>query len=113
MNYTAPEIWLIIAILAVGTFAIRFSFIGLIGGRPLPPFVLRVLRFTPVAVLPGMVAPLVLWPTATQGAFEPVRFACAMVTFGVGLWTRSFYWALIAGAVTLYGGLFIAGAPPS
>ncbi|MBS8227391.1 AzlD domain-containing protein, partial [Vannielia litorea] len=42
-------IWLIIAALAVGTFLIRFSFIGLTGTRPLPEGLLRYLRYTPVA----------------------------------------------------------------
>ncbi|MFN2305820.1 MAG: AzlD domain-containing protein [Paracoccaceae bacterium] len=107
MTYSAGQIWLIIALLGAGTFAIRFSFLGLIGNRPLPPFALRVLRFTPVAVLPGMVAPLILWPPATDGVFDPVRFACGLVTLVVGIWTRSFYFAVVAGAITLYGGLLI------
>ena len=55
MNYSTGEIWLIISAMAVGTFAIRFSFLGMIGDRPMPPLVLRLLRYTPVAVLPGMV----------------------------------------------------------
>ena len=75
MNYSAGEIWLIIGIMAVGTFAIRFSFLGLIGDRPMPALVLRLLRYTPVAVLPGMVAPLVLWPAATGGQPDAVRIA--------------------------------------
>ena len=105
MNYSAAEIWLIIAIMGVGTFLIRFSFLGLIGDRPLPSFVLRLLRFTPVAVLPGMVAPLVLWPAATQGVTDPLRILAAMATVAVGVWTRNVLWAIVAGAVTLYAGL--------
>ncbi len=105
MNYSAAEIWLIIAIIGVGTFLIRFSFLGLIGDRPLPSFVLRLLRFTPVAVLPGMVAPLVLWPTATEGVTDPLRLLAALATVAVGVWTRNVLWAIVAGAVTLYAGL--------
>ena len=105
MNYSAAEIWLIIAIMGVGTFLIRFSFLGLIGDRPLPSFVLRLLRFTPVAVLPGMVAPLVLWPAATQGVTDPLRILAAVATVAVGVWTRNVLWAIVAGAVTLYAGL--------
>lgn len=107
MNYTTAEIWLIIAVLGVGTFLIRFSFLGLIGDRDMPPIVLRLLRFTPVAVLPGMVAPLVLWPAATDGQPDPVRLIAAMVTVAVGLWVRNVLWAMGAGAVALYAGLAI------
>ena len=61
-------IWTVIVLLGIGTFLIRYSFLGLIGKRPMPPWVLRHLRYTAVAVLPGLVAPLVLWPAATGGA---------------------------------------------
>lgn len=107
MNYSTAEIWLIIAVLGAGTFLIRFSFLGLIGDRDMPPIVLRLLRFTPVAVLPGMVAPLVLWPAATDGQPDPVRLVAAAVTVVVGLWLRNVLWAMAAGAGALYAGLGI------
>lgn len=105
MSYSNTEIWLIIAALAVGTFLIRFSFLGLIGDRPMPPIVLRLLRFTPVAVLPGMVAPLVLWPAATAGQTDPIRLIAAIATLLIGLWSRNVLWGIIGGAATLYAGL--------
>ncbi len=102
MTYSAAEIWLIIAVMGIGTFLIRFSFLGLIGDRVMPAFVLRLLRYTPVAVLPGMVAPLVLWPGATDGVFDPVRMAAAIATVLIGIWTRNVLWAILGGACTLY-----------
>ncbi|WP_342078028.1 AzlD domain-containing protein [Yoonia sp. SS1-5] len=107
MTYTTGEIWLTIGVLAIGTFLIRFSFLGLIGDRPMPAIVLRLLRFTPVAVLPGMVAPLVLWPAATGGTPDPVRMIAAAATMGIALWTRNVLWGIIGGAATLYAGLAI------
>jgi len=109
MTYSQAEIWFIIGVLAIGTYLIRFSFLGLIGDRPMPPFVLKLLRYTPVAVLPGMVAPLVLWPTATQGAFDAPRVIAAFATLIVGYYTRNAMWAIFAGVVTLYAGLFFTG----
>ena len=106
---TDAQIWLIIAIMGAGTFFIRFSFLGLIGERPMPPFVLRLLRFTPVAVLPGMVAPLVLWPAATDGTTDPIRIIAAFVTVVVGFWRKNVLQAVIAGVVCFYAGTaFIA-----
>lgn len=109
MNYTFGEIWLIIALMGVGTYLIRFSFLGLIGDRPLPPFVLRLLRFTPVAVLPGMVAPLALWPAATGGEPDTVRMLATLATLIVGVWRKNVILGVVAGAVTLYAGLIVTG----
>ncbi len=73
----------------------------------MPPLALRMLRYTPVAVLPGMVAPLVLWPAATGGDTDPARLLAAVVTLAVGLTTRSLLAAMGAGAMTLYAALGI------
>lgn len=108
MTYSAPEIWMVIGLMAVGTFAIRFSFLGLIGDRPMPPLVLRLLRFTPVAVIPGMVAPLVLWPAATGGQPDVLRFLAATAALGVAWRTRKVVWGMAAGAAVFYAGLGIS-----
>ena len=102
-------VWLIIVVLGIGTFVIRFSFLGLIGNRPMPEWVLRHLRYTAVAVLPGLVAPLVLWPAATQGTPDPARLAAAGITVLVGVLTKNVLLAIVGGAATLYGTLFLLG----
>lgn len=109
MTMSAAEIWTVIAFLALGTFLIRFSFLGLVGDRPLPPVLLRLLRYTPVAVLPGLVAPLVLWPAATGGAPDPARLAAAAATLAVGFFARNTLYAILVGALTLYGMLWLLG----
>lgn len=109
MSYSTSDVWFIIAIMGIGTFLIRFSFLGLIGDRSMPPFVLRLLRFTPVAVLPAMIAPLALFPDATGGTPEPVRLVSIVVVTLVGWWRRSALWGLTAGAVAFYAGLIATG----
>ncbi len=104
---TDAYIWTIIIVLGIGTYLIRLSFLGLIGGRDLPEWVLRHLRYTAVAVLPGLVAPLVLWPDATGGEVDPARLAAALVTFGVGMATRNAILAILAGGATLYALLWM------
>ena len=101
MSYSTPEIWAIIIVLGIGTYLIRFSFLGIIGGRKLPDWVLRHLRYTPVAVLPGLVAPLVVWPTATDGVTHPAYIAAALMTLAVGWWCKSVIAGGVAGAATL------------
>ena len=98
----AWTVWGIIAALGVGTFLLRFSFLGVLGNRELPEWVLRHLRYTGVAVLPGLVAPLVLWPPATGGETDPARLLAAVATVAAGLWSRSVLGAMAAGAAALY-----------
>ncbi|TBN39892.1 AzlD domain-containing protein [Paracoccus subflavus] len=100
-------VWLVIVVLGIGTFLIRWSFLGALGNRDMPPWVLRLLRYTPVAVLPALVAPLVVWPAATGGQMDPARMAAAAATVAVGLWTRNMILAILAGAVTLFGLLYM------
>ena len=109
MTLSDGAVWAIIVGLGIGTFAIRFSFLGLIGDRKLPPWVLRHLRYTPVAVLPGLMVPLVLWPAATGGQPDPARLAAAAATLAVGYVTNSFLYAFICGAAVLYAGLYLLG----
>jgi branched-subunit amino acid transport protein len=99
------EVWGVILALGLGTFLIRFSFLGAIGRRSLPEWVLRHLRYTGVAVLPGLVAPLVLWPPALGGATDPARLIAGVATVAAGVWTRSVLGAMGAGALVLYLGL--------
>jgi branched-subunit amino acid transport protein len=102
-------VWLIIVALGIGTYLVRFSFLGLIGGRQMPEWVLRHLRYTAVAVLPGIAAPLVLWPSATNGDFDPARLGAASVALAAGLLTRNVLMAVITGIGTLYGLLYLLG----
>ncbi|MCU0910219.1 MAG: AzlD domain-containing protein [Rhodobacteraceae bacterium] len=106
MTIDPASAWITIAALAVGTFLIRFSFLGLVGNRPLPPWVLRHLRYTPVAVIPALVTPLVLWPAATGGAPDPARLLAAGATVLAGVLTRSVLAAILAGGAALYLGLW-------
>ncbi len=102
-------IWSVIVVLGIGTWLIRFSFIGLIGDRALPLWAVRLLRYVPVAVLPALVTPLVVWPSATAGATDPARLAAAMAALVVGAWQRSVLGSILAGMATLYAALWILG----
>lgn len=101
-GYSGLQIWLIIVALGLGTFLIRFSFLGLVGARELPPFVLRLLRYTAVAVIPGLVAPLVAWPAATGGQPDAARLLAAAVALGLGVAFRNVLLAIFGGAATLF-----------
>ncbi|RNF33613.1 AzlD domain-containing protein [Paracoccus methylarcula] len=102
-------IWVVIVLLGIGTFLIRWSFLGALGNRDLPQWFMRMLRYTPVAVLPALVAPLVMWPAATDGQPEPARLSAAVVTVTIGVLTKNVILAILGGAITLFGMLYVLG----
>lgn len=109
IDLSASTIWTIIVLLGIGTLGLRYSFLGILGGRDLPEWVLRHLRYTAVGVLPALIAPLVVWPDATDGALDPARLAAAAVTLAVGVWSKNALLSIICGAGTLFAMLALIG----
>ena len=103
MTPDSGTIWTVIIGLGIGTYLIRFSFLGLIGGRQLPEWLLRHLRYVAVSVIPALIAPLVLWPAATGGETDPSRLSAALIALFIGIWSNSVTGAIAAGMLTLYG----------
>jgi branched-subunit amino acid transport protein len=103
------DFWIVTVGLGLGTYAIRFSFLGMLGNRPLPGWMVRCLRYTAVAILPALVAPAVLWPAATEGQPDPARFLAATATILAGFLTRSMMAAIAAGGASLFAGLWLFG----
>jgi len=94
-------LWSVIISLGVGSFLLRFTFLGFVGDRPLPEWLLRHLRYTAVAILPALVAPLVVY-SGEGGSTDPTRVGAALVTLAVGMWTRNVFAAIGAGALALF-----------
>ena len=109
-GWTDAQIWTVVALLGVGTYLIRFSFLGLIGGRRLPRLVLRLLRYTPVAVLPGIAVPLVMGQSITDAGVDPAKILAAIATLAVGWWLKNVLFAILAGIGVLAAGLILSGA---
>ena len=108
-GYSELTIWLIIVAAGLGTYGLRWSFLGAFGNRPMPGWAQKLLRYTAVAVLPAIAAPLVAWPAATGGQPAPARLIAAAVTMGVGLVTRNVLAAILCGMAALYAGLYLIG----
>lgn len=96
-------LWTVIIALGIGSFGLRFVFLGIVGDRAMPPWLLRHLRYTAVAILPALVAPQVLWPAGTGGEPDAARLAAAFVTLAVGVITKNVLLAILVGAATLVG----------
>ncbi len=93
--------WLVTLVLGVGTYLIRFSFLGLLGGRQLPDWLLTHLRYVGVAVLPALVTPMILWPASQGGEFDPLRMLAALAALAAG-WRLGVIWAIVLGMGSLW-----------
>lgn len=102
-------LWTVIIVLGIGSFGLRFVFTGLVGDRAMPDWLLRHLRYTAVAILPALVAPQVVWPVATDGVFDIPRASAAAAALLIGLVTKNVLMAVLGGAITLYGLLYLIG----
>ena len=100
----STQSWLVVLGLAVGTFLIRYSFIGLFAHRDLPPWLLRALHltvpaifgaivFSGVMMVGGQIAGLNQWP----------RYAAAAIAFAVALRTQgNLLLTVVAGMAALH-----------
>jgi branched-subunit amino acid transport protein len=93
--------WIVTGVLGIGTYLIRFSFLGLLGGRQLPDWALVHLRYVGVAVLPALVTPMILWPASMGSDFDPLRMTAASIALLAG-WRLGVVWAIFAGMGSLW-----------
>ena len=107
IDINRTELWFIIIALGIFSYLMRFSFLGLVGNRPLPEWLLRHLRYTAVAILPALVAPIVYYSNTAETGPEPTRLLAAIVTLGLGIYTRSVFIAIIAGGIVMVMGLYV------
>ena len=90
-------IWAMILGLGVLTYLIRYSFVGLLGERKLPPLLEACLRYVPTTVLPALVAPMVLIDRETGSLGQPAEIIAAFAVLAVGALTRNLLAAIVAG----------------
>ena len=102
-------LWTAIIGLAVGSYLLRFAFIGLVGGRAMPDWLTRHLRYTAVAIIPALVTPLVAWPAPTGGTPSLPHVAVAALTLAVGYITRNVLFAMGTGAASFVLLLYFGG----
>jgi len=62
MSMQPNYVWILILVVALGNFLLRFSFIYLFGRVKVPEWLTRLLRFVPAAVLSALVIPALVAP---------------------------------------------------
>ncbi|MBS0313077.1 MAG: AzlD domain-containing protein [Proteobacteria bacterium] len=96
--------WIAIVLLAVGTFIIRFSFIGLLAGKTLPPRFARMMQLAVPAIFAGLVLPLIV--IGSHGFALDERWPhviAAIVTGLVAAWRGGMFLPVVAGMAVLHG----------
>lgn len=98
----ALTFWLVSIGLALGTYVFRISFLVLIDNQSLPDWLIRHLNYTAVAILPALIAPMVIFPKDAGGASVDIRAIAACFALFIGLWRGSVLLTILMGMGCLY-----------
>jgi branched-subunit amino acid transport protein len=100
---STPALWLTIFGAGAVTFALRLSFIALLGRIQSPPALGRALRFVPAAVLTALVIPLLFYENgALEVSLGNERLLAGLVAALIAWRTRSVLFTLVGGMATLW-----------
>lgn len=111
MSPPSWKIWGAIVAIAVITFAIRFSFIYLLGRiEQVPPRIERALGFVPAAVLAALSVPafLVFEPTVV-GTISHPKLLAGVVATGIARKTQDVTTTVVGGMVVLWTVQYVPG----
>jgi branched-subunit amino acid transport protein len=98
-----PTLWLTILGAGAVTFALRFSFVLLLGRVEIPSFLERALRYVPAAVLTAVVIPLLFYAEGSLDlSLGNGRLVAGVVAALICWRTRSVPLTLIGGMATLW-----------
>jgi branched-subunit amino acid transport protein len=97
------NIWIVMIVLGLLTFATRLSFIALLERIKLPVTFQRALRFVPIAVLSAIIAPeLGYYNEALALSPANPRLLAGVVATLVAFWTKNVVWTLLAGMAVFW-----------
>jgi len=96
-------IWLLFIALALGTFALRLSFIYLFGKVEMPEWLRRALRFVPASVLAALVFPALTYPNGTLDlSLGNIRLLAGIGGALVAWRTKNVLWTIVVGMVLFW-----------
>lgn len=96
------NIWLVMVVSGVLTFAMRFSFIYVFGRFEVPLTVQRALRFVPPAVLSAIVLPQLLMPSGSLDlGLGNRRLLAGVIAILTAAWTKNTLLTILVGMIAL------------
>jgi branched-subunit amino acid transport protein len=97
------NIWLLFFALAIGTFALRFSFIYLFGKVDMPDWLRRALRYVPASVLAALVFPALIYPNGTLDiSLNNIHLLAGLGGAVVAWRTKNILWTIVVGMVLFW-----------
>lgn len=94
--------WLATIGLALGTYALRVCFLVILDSDNLPNWLIRHLNYTAVAILPALIAPMVVLPKDIPPEHIPTRALAAFIALFVGILRGSVLLSILTGMGCLY-----------
>ncbi|MBC8335378.1 MAG: AzlD domain-containing protein [Anaerolineales bacterium] len=96
-------LWLLFIAMALGTFALRFSFIYLFGKVEMPEWLRRALRFVPASVLAALVFPALTYPNGVLDlTLGNIRLLAGIGGALVAWRTKNVMWTIVVGMVLFW-----------
>lgn len=96
-------VWLLFIAMALGTFALRFSFIYLFGKVEMPEWLRRALRFVPASVLAALVFPALTYPNGVLDlTLGNIRLLAGIGGALVAWRTKNVMWTIVVGMVLFW-----------
>ena len=97
------QAWLVVAAMAAGTFAIRWSFIGGMNRRTFAPWVGRALTLVLPAIFAAIAAPMLLFADGrVQFAESAPKILAAITTLLWAMRWRGYLMPLVAGMLVMH-----------
>jgi branched-subunit amino acid transport protein len=99
----SPALWLTFLCIGVITYAIRLSFILLFGKMTIPSFLMRALRFVPLAVLSAIIMPaLFLDGSRLNLSLGNARLLAGCIAVVVAWRTKNALLTIVVGMIALW-----------
>ncbi|OQY32078.1 MAG: branched-chain amino acid transport [Anaerolineaceae bacterium 4572_5.2] len=96
-------VWMLFLALALGTFALRYSFIYLFGKVDMPNWLRNALRFVPASVLAALVAPALTYPNgALDLTLNNIRLLAGIGGALVAWRTKNVLWTILVGMILFW-----------
>ena len=103
MTYSTQTLWLIIILMGVGTFSMRYSFIYLFGKMTITPALERTLRFVPHAVLSALVVPAIIYADhASEFTWHNDKLPAGVIAAVVSYKTGNMLLTILSGMAALW-----------
>ena len=97
------NLWLVMLLAGLATYATRLSFILLVGHRQIPLLLKRALRFVPLAVLPAIIMPELFMPGGNLDiSLGNARFFAGLLAAVVAWRTRNIMLTILVGMIALW-----------